>query len=132
MFCKYCGEKIDEEEVEKNGQVYCTHCGGLNKKEESYENDFKKFSQEEKREEQKDVKNTSDTGSFWWGVLGFFIPLAGLLLFILWQKNYPKNAKMAGIGALVSVICEVIFYVITIIIYTASGMSFNEFFNGYV
>ncbi|MBR1925822.1 MAG: hypothetical protein IJ837_03085 [Clostridia bacterium] len=131
MFCKYCGEKIDEEEIEKNGQVYCTHCGGLNKKEESFENDFKKFSQENKSEEPKEVKNPSDTGSFWWGVLGFFIPLAGLLLFILWQKNYPKNAKLAGIGALVSVICEAIFYVVIIIILSASGVNLNEFLYGY-
>jgi len=130
MFCKYCGGEIDEDMLEETGQVYCSHCGALNQKEESYENEFKKFSQENLGN--KNSKNKDDTGSFWWGVLGFFVPLAGLLLYILWQKTYPKNSKIAGVGALISVVCEVIFYVVTIIICSASGMGLKDIFVGYV
>ena len=36
-----------------------------------------------------------------WGVVGYFIPLAGLILFFMWNKTNPKHAKAAGIGALI-------------------------------
>ncbi len=39
--------------------------------------------------------------SFGWAVLGFFIPLIGIILFAVWNKTEPEKAKNAGIGALV-------------------------------
>ena len=45
----------------------------------------------------------NDSGSFGWAVLGFFIPLVGLILWLVWKDTKPKSAKMAGIGALVGV-----------------------------
>jgi len=39
--------------------------------------------------------NLNDSGSFGWAVLGFFIPLAGLILFFVWKNDRPKSAKMA-------------------------------------
>ena len=50
----------------------------------------------------------TDSGSFGWAVLGFLIPLVGLVLFLAWKNTKPKCAKMAGIGALVSVILGLI------------------------
>lgn len=55
---------------------------------------------------------TDDTGSIGWGVLGFFIPIVGLILFLVWNSTKPRNAKSAGIGALVSVILSVVIYII--------------------
>lgn len=46
---------------------------------------------------------SNDSGSFGWAVLGFFIPLVGLILWLVWKDTKPKSAKMAGIGALVGV-----------------------------
>ena len=46
---------------------------------------------------------SNDSGSFGWAVLGFFIPLVGLILWLVWKDSKPKSAKMAGIGALVGV-----------------------------
>lgn len=48
-----------------------------------------------------------DTGSMGWGVLGFFLPLVGLILFLVWQSERPNDAKMAGKGALIGVIVSV-------------------------
>ena len=45
----------------------------------------------------------ADSGSIGWAILGFFIPLVGLILFLVWKNTKPKCAKMAGIGALVGV-----------------------------
>jgi hypothetical protein len=58
----------------------------------------------------------NDSGSIGWGVLGFFIPLVGLILFLVWKDTKPKSAKAAGIGALISVGVGVLFYIIIAII----------------
>ena len=43
----------------------------------------------------------NDSGSIGWAVLGFFIPLVGLILFLVWKNTKPQCAKMAGIGAII-------------------------------
>ncbi|MFV0556056.1 MAG: hypothetical protein ACK5LM_03000 [Lactovum sp.] len=55
---------------------------------------------------------------FWWGVLAFFIPIVGLILFILWLKKSEtkKKGKASGIGTLVGVIFSTIFSTIFSII----------------
>lgn len=55
-----------------------------------------------------------DSGSIGWGVLGCCIPLVGLILFLVWKDQKPNTAKKAGIGALIGVICIVIYYVVVI------------------
>ena len=45
-----------------------------------------------------------DTGHIGWGILGFLIPIVGLILFLVWHDSEPKTARMAGKGALVRVI----------------------------
>ena len=47
---------------------------------------------------------TNDKGGFGWGLLGFLIPIAGLVLFLVWNSSKPKTAKAVGIGALISVV----------------------------
>lgn len=49
-----------------------------------------------------------DSGSAGWGVLGFFIPIVGLILFLVWRKDKPKSAKVAGIGALIGFVLNLI------------------------
>jgi hypothetical protein len=44
--------------------------------------------------------NSSGVG---WFILGFFIPLVGLVLYLLWKNNKPQSANSAGWGALASV-----------------------------
>lgn len=42
--------------------------------------------------------------------MGFCIPIAGLILFLVWKDNKPNTAKSAGIGALIGVILVVALY----------------------
>ena len=42
---------------------------------------------------------------------GGCIPIAGLILFLVWKDTKPRTAKAAGIGALVCVIAYVLMYV---------------------
>ena len=58
------------------------------------------------------MDNSNDNGGFLWGLLGCCIPVVGLILFLVWKDQKPKTAKAAGIGALVSVILWVVFYII--------------------
>ena len=44
-------------------------------------------------------------------LLGCCIPIAGLILFLVWKDTKPRTAKAAGIGALVCVIAYVLMYV---------------------
>lgn len=60
--------------------------------------------------------NVVDNGGFLWGLLGCCIPIVGLILFLVWKDSKPKTAKAAGIGALVSVIIAVIYYIIAFVI----------------
>lgn len=61
----------------------------------------------------KDVEKTSSgRGGIGWGILGFFIPIVGIVLFFVWRKNNKKSSKAAGIGALIGVIISVILTVV--------------------
>ena len=69
-----------------------------------------------------DVHGGIDSGNIGWGVLGCCIPLAGLILFLVWKDQKPKTAKMAGIGALISVAGGIIIYVLLAILGVSLGM----------
>ena len=80
-------------------------------------------------EEEKKVVEATTTekegSKFGWGVLGFFFPLVGLILFLVWLKDKKKAAKAAGIGALIGFILNVIVTVLAftgvISIFTLAG-----------
>jgi len=54
-----------------------------------------------------------DSPSFGFAVLGFLIPLLGLILYIMWKNETPLKAKSCGKGALLgfilNVVCGIIF-----------------------
>lgn len=64
-------------------------------------------------------KFKNDSAGFGWGVLGFFFPLVGLILYLLWKGDVPKRAKSAGIGALVGAI---IGFLVTVIVLVSYGV----------
>lgn len=75
-YCKNCGAQIDDK------AVICPKCGVA----------------------QAGTVTEPDTGNIGWGVLGFFLPLIGLILYLILQDTRPLTARMAGKGALISVI----------------------------
>lgn len=48
--------------------------------------------------------SAGDTGSIGWGIFGFFVPGVGIILYFLWRKSSPKNAKKCGQGVLANII----------------------------
>lgn len=102
-FCKNCGTQIDD------NAVACPSCGAA-------QNDAP-----QNNVVQNNAPQVVDNGGFGWGLLGCCIPIVGLILFLVWKDTKPKTAKAAGIGALVSVIISVVYYIIVII----AGVSFS-------
>ena len=85
MFCKNCGQEIDDK------AVVCPHCG-VAQREMSYD-------------------TIKDDGGVGWGILGCCIPVVGLILWLVWKDTKPQTAKAAGIGALVSVGLAALWYI---------------------
>ncbi|MBD5544425.1 MAG: hypothetical protein HDR01_09360 [Lachnospiraceae bacterium] len=71
--------------------------------------------------------NGNDNGGFLWGLLGCCIPIVGLILFLVWKDQKPKTAKAAGIGALVSVVLAVVYYIVVFVIIGAAGIAGGAF-----
>ncbi len=95
-FCTNCGEPL------KPHFKVCPNCGQpVNKAQSQNDEPFKTHTYRPKHEEEGDT--------FVWGVLSFFIPLLGLILFLVWQEDRPKAAKSAGTGALIGVIFGSVF-----------------------
>lgn len=65
--------------------------------------------------EDKITSSLNDKGGWLWGVLGFFIPLVGFILFLVWRNERPNTAKSCGIGALVGFILWIICAIITLV-----------------
>ena len=86
-YCKHCGTQIED------SAVVCASCG-------TSVADIAP----EKAVEQK--------ASFGWAVLGFFFPLVGLILWLVWKNDEPAKAKRAGKGALVGFIVNVVLSVV--------------------
>lgn len=62
-----------------------------------------------------------DTSSgFGYGVLGFFFPAIGLILYLVWKTDHPRRAHSAGVGALIGMIAQVVFwFVVYAVLYGA-------------
>lgn len=68
----------------------------------------------------KPVENSNNM-SILWGVLGFLVPLLGLILFLVWREEKPKDAKAAGIGGLIgfvgNIILSIIYFILSVLLY---------------
>ena len=78
MYCKKCGKELDDE------AKFCPYCGTST------------------RDEKENAQN-GDARSAGLGILCFFLPIVGLILYIVWKDTYPLKAKSCGKGALISV-----------------------------
>ncbi len=107
-YCRNCGSQINDQ------AVICPHCGVQQKPLES--NDT--------------LSSIKDIGGWGWGLLGFFVPIAGLIIYLLWLNDHPRNAKAAGKGALISVIVSlsfVVVYFIFFLIFLITGSFYFSF-----
>ncbi len=68
-----------------------------------------------------------------YAVLGFVIPLAGLILYLIWLEQKPKASRSAGLGALLNVILSitgaVIMFIIIFILMASGVIEFSNLFD---
>ncbi len=81
-FCVHCGQQMDDH------AQFCPHCG----------------KQQTKSATATPTSSVNDDGNFGWSVLGFCIPIVGLILYLIWKDEKPNNAHAAGTGALIGFI----------------------------
>ena len=96
MYCKNCGKNIDD------SVTYCINCGTR------FDNNN---------------NETVDHSSFGFAILGFFIPIVGLILFLIYEGKKPKRAKSAGKGALIGFITKIVLSIILVILYVVFAAS---------
>jgi hypothetical protein len=72
--------------------------------------------------------SSRDAPSGGFAVLGFFLPLVGLILFLVWNDSSPQKAKSCGKGALIGFIVSV---VISIVATCVSAAAITGAFSSY-
>lgn len=105
LFCPHCGVQAND------GQVVCLNCGrALPQIQSNYQ-----------------TSRVQDSGGAGYGILGFFIPIIGLILYLIWKDEKPNSARAAGTGALIGVIVSVIFTILLMIV-MASASGYWEYY----
>lgn len=96
MYCKYCGKIIDDD------SMFCSNCGnGVSLEDNAGQ----------------------DKSSRSFAVLGFFIPIVGLILYLIYERKQPQKAKSAGKGALIGFITKVVVYIVIVVLYMTFASS---------
>ncbi|MBT1180422.1 zinc ribbon domain-containing protein [Bifidobacterium sp. CP2] len=67
-----------------------------------------------------------DTDSFGWSVLGFFVPVAGLILWLVWRGRRPRDSRRARNGFIAGIIVNVIAAVAALAIGLSSAASLSR------
>ncbi|OUQ29954.1 hypothetical protein B5E79_05105 [Massilimicrobiota sp. An134] len=83
VYCHYCGKEVQED------MQYCPNCG--------YPLQNSPY-----------VYHETDAPSFLFSLISFFAPLAGLVLYIIWRKDFPQKAKSCMNGMICGIIAEIL------------------------
>lgn len=71
------------------------------------------------------VQSAKEGGTVGWGILGFFLPIVGFILWLVWKDEHPARSRSAGIGCLVSIclgVVGVILYVVLVFVILGIGV----------
>ena len=124
MNCKWCGNVVGENDK------FCQHCGGnlmnTNVSENIQTSNFTRnqnnnFTQSTNNEEKVNV---------WFVILSVFIPLAGLIIFLVKKDDDKKTAKASGIAALISFGVSILLSIVSVVtLITSATNSINSVFD---
>lgn len=90
-YCPHCGEKVNTD------QDICLNCGKYLK--------------------QSKPTKINDNNQVIYGLLGFFLPIAGIIIYALTKNETPKSASSALKGAITSIVLFAVFYIYIYLIF---------------
>ena len=96
MYCHQCGKEINTD------SKFCSYCGA-------------QLYQDQVIHQEKDDK------SIGYAILSFFIPIVGIIFYVLWKNDFPMRAKsclkgfIAGIVVYVVLMCCLVSSVVSIV-----------------
>lgn len=98
MYCKNCGRTVDDT------SSYCNNCGA-------------------RIDNKPNADVSEDNSNLGFAIFGFFIPIVGLIIFLIYEGKKPKRAKSAVKGALIGFITEIVLAIILVILYVVFAAS---------
>ena len=120
MNCKWCGNVVGENDK------FCQHCGGNLMNTNVSENPQVSNA----TMNQSIQTNTEAKANIWLVILSVFIPLAGLIIFLVKKDDDKKTAKASGLAALISFCVSIILFIVSIVfILTVATNSINSVFD---
>ena len=116
MFCHQCGKEIGEVK-------FCPYCGanqttqGNTDTNHQIDQEYQPINQEY---HQQSYARSEDQPNAGFAILSFIIPIVGLVLYFVWNKEYPNKAK----SCLKGLIAGVVLYVVMACCMISAGIGF--------
>lgn len=116
-YCPQCGAQLE------NDARFCPGCGAkldngnTSNQTTDQVNQYAPYQAMPNQNASYQAAPNQDDGGAGWKVLSFFIPLVGLILFLVWNNEAPRKAKACGKWALIGFITGI---VISVLAYCAS------------
>ena len=100
MFCKYCGTKLKDDNAD------CPKCGKNNR-----------------------TEFNDDASDFKFALLGFLVPIAGLVLYLVWKKDFPERSSSCIKGTAAGTLMYVLLPVILILslVFKSAYYTYKDF-----
>ncbi|WP_278627591.1 zinc ribbon domain-containing protein [Thomasclavelia cocleata] len=92
MLCNKCGRQVID------GANFCPFCGADLRYQRNNNSGLSGYI------------NPNDETNFGYTLLSFFMPYIGLVLYIVWLKEFPKRAKSCLNGLIAGIICIIILF----------------------
>ncbi|MEI6578816.1 MAG: hypothetical protein WCN92_05060 [Eubacteriales bacterium] len=138
MFCKNCGESMDDL------ALVCPKCGTAASaqapppppqyQQPTYQQPPQyqppQYQQPQYQQYQQPAP-VEDNPTAVWKLLGFCIPLVGLILYFVWKDQKPLTAKALGkfaiIGMIVGFVCSIAYFIIIFVFLGASSSDMYDY-----
>ncbi|WP_028042809.1 zinc ribbon domain-containing protein [Candidatus Stoquefichus massiliensis] len=96
MYCHQCGKEVNSD------VKYCPYCGAqLEGRAQTQQSGYRPIDTQPYHREE-------DESSFGFALLSFLIPVVGLVLYLVWNKEYPLKAKSCLRGFIANIALYVI------------------------
>lgn len=90
MYCRKCGKQLNQSDL------FCTDCGTKLSDTSETQGTYVPIEKKHKN------KSRPDESSIGFGILSFFVPVAGIVLYLVWRDEKPLIAKSCLYGFLTS------------------------------